>query len=538
MERRRAALNRLPLGLRAALVVLPAAALLVFYLVPVGNLLGTVFQANTVSATLGRPGLGRTVWFTVWQAVLSTVVTLLIAAGPAYLLHRYRFPGRRLVLVAALIPFFLPTVVVGAAFLSLLPDSLHSTPLAVIAAHVFLNVAVVVYVVGSMWEVLPTDLTGAARTLGAPPLQVLRQIVLPILRPAILSAATLVFLFSLTSFGAAKLLGGARYPTLEVEIVRRATGLGDVDGAALLSLLQLAFLGIVIAVSSTLQRRAAVDLHGEARPRRVRLTSRVTLVAAVFGALLATPLVALALRSVRLGGQWSVRGWTQLGRPQVRRGISLGIEPLAALRTSLWFALLAAVGAALLAAITTLAIVALRRWGWALDAGMALPLGTSAVTIGLGMLITFDTDPFDWRAEWWLIPLGHVLVATPFAVRSMLGAARAIPDDLRAAAATLGASPARAWWHVDVRALRRPMLLAAGLAATVSLGEFGATSVLSRRGNQTIPLAIDALLGRTGDLPQTQAYVLATMLMVVCATIVVMVDWIRPAATRPGSRRG
>lgn len=520
-------MNRLPFRLRVTLVVVPAAILLLFYIAPVANLIATVFRADTVSSTLNRPGLGSVIWFTVWQAVLSTVATLAIGSVPAYLLHRYRFRGRRVVLATTLVPFFLPTVVVGAAFLSLLPRSMHNTPWAVIAAHVYLNVAVVVYVVGAMWEVLPTDLTGAARTLGANPWRVARYVVLPIIRPALLSAATMVFLFSLTSFGAAKLLGGARYATLEVEIVRRATGLGDVDGAAMLSLLQLAFLGIVIAISSTLQRRGRIQLVGEARPRHVPTSRPTAICSLLFGVLFAAPLVALVTRSVRLGGRWTLRGWTQLGTTQVRRGISLGVDPIGALRTSLWFAVLAAVGTALLAGVATLAIVALRRWGWLLDAGMALPLGTSAVTIGLGMLITFDVAPIDWRAEWWMLPLGHVLVATPFAVRSMLGAARAIPGDLRAAAATLGASPTRAWWHVDVRALRRPLILAAGIAATVSLGEFGATSVLSRRGNQTVPLAIDALLGRAGDLPRAQGYALAVVLMVVCATTVVMVDLAR-----------
>ena len=48
-----------------------------------------------------------------------------------------------------------------------------------------------------------------------------------------------------------------------------------------------------------------------------------------------------------------------------------------------------------------------------------LPLGTSAVTIGFGMLITFDTPPVDWRAEWWLVPVGHALVAAPFVVRTL-----------------------------------------------------------------------------------------------------------------------
>ena len=130
------------------------------------------------------------------------------------------------------------------------------------------------------------------------------------------------------------------------------------------------------------------------------------------------------------------------------------------------------------------------------------------------MLITFDTAPFDWRAKWWLVPLGHALVAVPFVVRALLSVLRSIPRDLRAAAATLGASPIRAWWQVDARALRRPLIAGAGFSAAISLGEFGATTILSRSGTETLPIAIGRLLGRAGALPQAQAFAMATILLV------------------------
>ena len=128
------------------------------------------------------------------------------------------------------------------------------------------------------------------------------------------------------------------------------------------------------------------------------------------------------------------------------------MDPLAAIGASLRFAVVAALIATTIGFLAATAINGSPRLGKLLDAGLMLPLGTSAVTIGLGMLITFDTPPVDWRARWWLVPLGHALVAVPFVVRAMLAVLRTIPADLRAAASTLGATPIQAWWQVDARA--------------------------------------------------------------------------------------
>ena len=109
-----------------------------------------------------------------------------------------------------------------------------------------------------------------------------------------------------------------------------------------------------------------------------------------------------------------------------------------------------------------------------------LPLGTSAVTIGFGFLITFDEAPLDLRGTWMIVPLAHALVATPFVVRAVLPVLRAIDPRLREAASMLGAAPGRVWWEVD-----RPLLSAGGavgaaFAFAVSVGEFGATAFLAR----------------------------------------------------------
>lgn len=494
-----------------------------FYAWPVATLLWTTLRDRTGS---GSPfgHLAEIIWFTSWQAAASTALTLVAGMLPTYVLARYSFRGRRLLMAVTTVPFVLPTVVVGAAFLALLPASWHGTARAMIVAHVFFNIAVVVRLVGSMIAVIPHDLIGAARTLGASPARAARLIMVPLLRPALWSAAAVVFLFSFTSFGVATLLGGPTHPTLEVEIARRATQLGDVGGAAALSVVQLGLLAVVIVWTSRRQRHTAVELHGATAPRsprtrgeRVMVGSVSTAVAIVIGA----PIVALVSRSFHVGGGWSLSAWTKLGTSEIRPGAGLGVDPLASISASLRFAVVAALIATAIGFLAASAINGSPRLGKLLDAGLMLPLGTSAVTIGLGMLITFDTAPFDWRARWWLIPLGHALVAVPFVVRAMLSVLRAIPSDLRAAAATLGATPIRAWWQVDARALRRPLLAGAGFSAAISLGEFGATTILTRSGRETLPIAIGRLLGRAGALPRAQAFAMATILLVLSTVIVV-----------------
>ncbi|NND76502.1 MAG: iron ABC transporter permease [Ilumatobacter sp.] len=524
---------RLTIGLPRRQVALlaagPAGALVVFYVWPFGSLIVEAIDATVIGDTLRRSATWRTAWFTFWQAVVSTLVTVLVGLAPAHVVARYRFRGRRALVGLLTAIFVLPTVVMGAAFLALLPASVDRTVWAVIGAHVVFNLAVVIRMVGAVWEHLPPDMEAAAATLGASRWRVVREVSLPLVRPAVTAAAAIVFLFTFTSFGVIRVLGAPGTRTIEVEVWRRATQLGDVGGAAVLSMLQLGFLVAVVGWSSRAQRRfsRAVDLR-PAAPRRVARTgserATVFAIAGVTAAIATAPLVALAVRSFSTPSGWSTAAWSDLGRSEVRPGIRLGIDPLAAVTNSIQTALWATAFAVVLGGLASLAIASAGRAGRVLDVGLMLPIGTSAVTIGFGMLIAFDTAPFDWRASWWLVPVGHALIAIPFVIRTTIGVLRSIDPMLGAAAATLGASPTRAWAAVVVPMLWRPLAVGAALAAAISLGEFGATSFLSRSGGATIPIAIERLLGRTGSLLQAQGYALATILAATTIVLVTAVD--------------
>lgn len=165
------------------------------------------------------------------------------------------------------------------------------------------------------------------------------------------------------------------------------------------------------------------------------------------------------------------------------------------------------------------------------DALLMLPLGVSAVTVGFGFLITLDEPPLDLRASWILVPLAQALVGVPFVVRTMLPVLRAVDERLREAAAVLGASPWRAWREVDLPLVRRALLIAAGFAFAVSLGEFGATVFIARPDSPTLPVAVARLLGRPGELNYGQAMALSTILMVVCAVSLLLLERLRTERT-------
>jgi thiamine transport system permease protein len=538
--------NRLPWWVVAGLAAAPMAVVAVFYVWPLLTLVVTAVDPSAVTHTLGDPAIWRIVWFTTWQAVASTTLTIAVGLAPAWVVARFDFPGRSALIGLLTALFILPTVVMGAAFLALLPASLERTVWAVLAAHVAFNLAVVVRVVGTLWERLPRDLEGAAATLGASPWHVFRQITWPLLRPAVAAAATIVFLFTFTSYGVIRVLGAPGTRTIEVEVWRRATQLGDLDAAAVLTVVQLLLLAGMLGWSTRLQRRssralAIADTPDRRRPRARSERIAVVVAGGATAAVAITPLVAMVVRSLSTPSGWSTRAWTELGETQIRPGLRVGVDVGRALTLSLTTMVWATAIAVVVGALASVAITAAGRHGRVLDGALMLPLGTSAVTIGFGMLITFDVAPVDWRAAWWLVPVGHALIAIPFVVRSCIGVLRAVDPTMTDAAATLGAPPVRAWQATVVPYLWRPLAGGAALAAAISLGEFGATSFLSRSGSATLPLAVEQLLGRTGTVLQTQGYVLAVILALATVTLVVTVEHLqrppRTARAQPGRRR-
>jgi thiamine transport system permease protein len=495
-------------------------------------------------------------WFTVWQAVVSTALTVLLALPGAYVFARYQFRGKSLLQALTTIPFVLPTIVVANAFtawlgprsrLNLLlmallgtnrpPIDLQYTIWIILLAHVFYNYTVVLRIVGGFWSNLSPRLEEAARVLGARPRDVWWQVTLPLLAPAIAAAALLVFIFCFTSFGVILILGGPRFATLEVEIYRQTVNLFNLPLAAALALVQILFTFVLMWIYTHLQARTALPL--DLRPRRQtqrRITSRrdrlIVAGNVIFMlALLVSPLVALVERSLSVDGGFTLRYYAELFVN--RRGSILYVPPIQAVVNSLGFAAATVVLALALGLIGASRLarpaqrLGERRLQALLDPLFMLPLGTSAVTLGFGFIIALDKPPLDLRTSLLLVPLAHTLVAFPFVVRSLLPALRGVKPSLREAAAVLGAGPLRVWREVDLPIVGRALLVAAVFAFTISMGEFGATVLVARPETPTLPVAIYRFLGQPGALNYGQALAMSTLLMLVCAAGMLAIERFR-----------
>jgi thiamine transport system permease protein len=546
---------------RLGLMALPVAFFALFFAYPVVAIVGRglkadgVWQFGRIGTVLSRPDILDVLWFTTWQALASTALTLLIALPGAYVFARFDFPGKPVLRAVVTVPFVLPTVVVGTAFLALLGRGglldelwgvrLDTTVWAILLAHVFFNYAVVVRTVGGLWAQLDPRQEEAARVLGAGRLAAWRRVTLPALAPAVAAAALMVFLFTFTSFGVVQILGGPAYSTLEVEIYRQTAQLLDLPTAAVLTLVQFAAVAGILAVHAwTVRRRERalklVDPTQTSRPPR-GAGQRALLGGVLLTVLLLVllPLGVLVERSLDTSGGYGFDFYRALQSADAN-GSAFLVPPLDAIGNSLRYAvvstLIALVIGGLAAAALTLPHSRLRSSGRYAHAGrlvrgfdalLMLPLGVSAVTVGFGFLITLDEPPLDLRTSWILVPLAQALVGVPFVVRTMLPVLRAVDDRLREAAAVLGASPPRVWREVDLPLVRRALLVAAGFAFAVSLGEFGATVFIARPDNPTLPVAVARLLGRSGELNYGQAMALSTILMLVCAVSLLLLERVR-----------
>ncbi|MGI8663504.1 MAG: ABC transporter permease [Acidimicrobiales bacterium] len=524
---------------RSVVVIVPVVFLAALFAWPVLRTLleglrpGGRWQLGRAWEVVAAPSTRRVLWFTVWQAVISTLATLLIGLPGAYALSRVRFRGRAVAVALVTIPFTLPTVVVASAFKAL---GVEGSVAAIVAAHVFFNTAVVIRTVGGLWSHLDPALEDAARSLGASRRRAMQEVTWPLLRPAVIAAASLTFLFCFTSFGVIVILGGVQYATIEVAIKEAVLDRLDLTAASVLAMLQLAVVATLVVAGSRLgdahagRHRLLAAVDAQRSPRTPGERTALVAILATLALVLGTPLAILVERSFRTASGWGFDAYRALGTVPQRS--SLYVAPSEAIATSLRYAAVATIVAVVVGGCAAAAIAG-RAGRRALDVLVMLPLGTSAVTVAVGFLLGLDRAPLDLRSSWWLVPLAQALLAVPFVVRIVVPVLRAIDPGLREAAATLGAGPLRARWELDVPIVRRALLVAAGFAFAISLGEFGATLLLARADSPTIPVAIFRLLSRPGSGSFAAAMALSSILMVMTGVALFAIERIR----LPGERR-
>ena len=514
---------------RKLLWALPLTFVAVLFYWPIARITSLGFAGDWLE-TLGNQKNLEIIWFTLWQAGLSTLVTLLIAIPGAYLLYRKSFRGHLAVRALITVPFVLPSIVVAIGFtifrnvhdfwIELGFTCLSDPVYWILAAHVFVNYSIAVRTIGGVWATMDSEIEEAAELDGAGRLRTLLAISLPQLRPAIFSAAALVFLFSATSFGIVLVLGGAQVETIETAIYFAATQFLDLEGAAALVLVQTLITAAAFLVGSSLAK-GTVGLEqvfeGSPKPRvDLRDLPATLITSAIVIGLLVMPMLLVLVEAFRVGDGFGLTNFENLSTRGARD--LLNISVLDAAVNSIRNMVVAAGMAFLLGTLISWLLVRTRQK--LLDLIFLVPLGISSVVLGFGFLVTFDSVWLPLRSSWLMVPIAQALIALPMVIRLVYPALVSIGHEPIEQASLDGASSWQIWRCVEFGMIRGVLFMAIGYAATISIGEFGASSFLAYGSEGTVPTVLFRLIARPGEQNYGMAMAMASLLILFALLVI------------------
>lgn len=529
-------------------LALPALVVItLFFLVPLLITLSSAFiktggglSVERIVAVFTDAYTLRVMRFTLIQAALSTLASLVVALPGAYLLSTYSFRSKRLILALSAVPFVIPSILVVLGFVIFFGNngflntalmklfSLSDPPIrilysykAIILAHTFYNFPIIMNLVATYAMHLDRRLEAVSYTLGASKTKTFFSVTLPRLLPAIISASSLVFLFCFSSFAIILVLGGGpRYTTMEVEIYRQARMMGNTGAAAALSLFSIAVTSLLLVAYNRSQQRLAKSeayrdpLSLEKRPAGLPgriLAALYTIIALLF---VLAPIISVIVRSVYSSRTFTLRWYRQL--LNLERATSHMGSALTALVNSLLIAFAVSLLAVALGTALAASIERRRRSRGALELLGMLSMTVSSVIIGLGYFLIASRLTGGASLSYTLVVLAHLVIALPFALRVMLPEYRKIPLSYAHSARTLGSTPARAFFSVELPLLRSAMVSAAIFAFAISMGEFNATLTLASSTIVTLPIVMYRLIG---SYNYQGACALGTILIAVSAVV-------------------
>ena len=543
------------------LFLLPLLFLAVFFYFPLVSILNEGltdesgrFTLRHIAAVLTDRYSIRVILFTVEQAFISTAASVLLGLPGAYILARYDFRGKSIVRAATTVPFVLPSIIVVLGFVIFFGNNgllnralmaalpLDEPPLrilysmkAIILAHTFYNFPICIRLVSAVWSRVNPNLEKAATSLGARRLRLFWHVLLPQISPGILAAAALIFIFCFTSFAIILVLGGGpRYTTLEVAIYRYAKVSLDLKAASALAIVESVLSVIFMYAYIKFQKRVSfaqqVHLRYEKKPLGTMLRSPAGVLAVLY--LIITFLLIIAPMVSAVGYSFLKRsGWagrTSFSFEWYRRLITelstsaFAVSYRASIRNSLFFGALTV--ALSLPLGTSIAYLTTRKrfpGRGLLESFAMLPLGISSIILGLGYIKAYQSLPVDITGSWYAIAFAHTVIAYPFVLRAATSVFRKINPRLIQAALSLGATPWRTFFRVELPIIKSGLIAGATFAFAISIGEINATLMLYNPQFTTIPIAIYRLISSYNFYA---AAALGTVLMGICFAVFLLID--------------
>jgi len=524
----------------------PITFLIIFFYLPIISIIHEGLWDNGLTLKYLKAVLSNSyhrgiIFFTIGQALASTLLTLALGLPGAYIFAKYDFPGKSFVKAILTVPFVMPSIMVALGFILLFGKQGFFTQLigrdlgilyswkAILIAHAFYNFPVVVRMVSSLWQRINPHYEEVAMSLGARGFTLFRKVTLPMLLPGIFASSMLTFIFCFLSFSIPLILGGYRYATIEVDIFTSIMTLLDFKIGSALAIIQLtlSFVFMYIYIKSLDMYAKAEEQRVFRRPQKLTLRELIGLKGLLIGiysvivfVFIISPLLAVLYDSLIFQGRFSLEWYRRVFSAEYNP--IFGANTLIAIKNSLLFGF----SAVLLSTTVALIIAyALHRWQFKgkniFEALVMLPLGSSAITLGLGYIRTFHKPPLELLGTWYIIVFAHTIIAYPFVLRAISAVLKKIKPNLKEAALSLGAKEWQAFIKVELPLALGGIIVGAIFAFAMSIAELGATYMLYQPEYTTITIAVYRFLSAR---QWGSASALSVILMIVSAVSFMIIE--------------
>ncbi len=489
--------------------------------------------------------------FSIMQGIFTTLICMSIGLPLSYILRQYKFPGRKVLLYAFTLPFILPTSVIlfgfnltynsqgwffklwTQIFSSTTPDVLfYGNFHIILIMHVASFLAIVLWIGGLAWDNINYNQVAMASSLGVSKVKIFQKIVYPQIKPFLASAAVLVFVYSLNSFGIVLSLGGVKLQTIEVRIFKEAIYNFDFQESGILAIFQMILNGLLIFLYLRFEKQGKNIIINEFNPlpQRKILTSKpspkqiiiaigIILFLIIMAIFTIGPLIFIIVESfIPNTVDGSIFGGYRQFFTLEESNIFLA-SPLTMLWNTLW---LAGINM-LLSTIISLGIVFLvtqksqtkdsrltRSVKSIAEFFYTLPLTRSTIIVAIGLFIQFRESEFfvHGHNSWILIVITQAIISIPIITRLILNVYSQISADYLDMGKILGASRVEIFLRVELPFVKRAIFQGLLFAFIISIGEFSSTIFIARENYATLSFGIFQLLNTSNlQLPASMSVI-------------------------------
>ena len=525
------------------LTAISLALLLFFVLYPLGVLFSNSitgqdggFSLEGFKALLADTQYLEAFGNTLVLGLAVTTCTILVGVPFAYMVARYDFPLKNLVAILPVLTIVIPEIIVGQSWLlilgnngiltNLLGDAGITLPSFYGWTGMVFSMTLVYYTyiyLGVLAALRGFDgqLEEAGLSLGTPPFMTKLRVLVPVLLPAVLVNALVVFTLVVGNFALAMLLG-SRVPLLSVMTYN--TFVSEMGGSPTLqsamSVVSIAIVAIVLFIQKrVVERKVYTMTQGRAPAARQVRSWTALLYTGGVGFVILVSMLPLVIVFVAAFTKTSgpVMQWGSWSLASMQRALHGAPEPIL---NSLKFASLATVtGVAFAVLVSYLTIKKRSAFTQVLDYIVVLPLTISGTVLGIALVQTFNTGWLVLAGTSGIMVLCYAVRRLPFAVRNASSVLFNIPDSIEEASISLGVSPLMTFFKVILPAMKASIISAAILMWLTTISELSASIVAYSGGLETMPIAIFRQVDG-GRLGMASAYGAALVTVIVLPIIV------------------